>query len=387
MKKIKLEQFEGLRGVAAVIVFLSHIQKTFFPEYDIVTIAFFKEHLFNKYFAVIAQSFITIFFKGHIAVNIFWIMSAYVLTKNFFTIEIEKLTKQLQLAICKRYFRLMIPAGVSILIAYLMMKLNLFYDQNLVKSSHLFQNNWIGYQYFYEPDFYVAARTIFWNTFFDYNKGVNYNSSLWTLGPEFFGSLFCFFSLFLIYKNNNRFYIYLLLIAVAVLYKSNWLLSFIFGLILSDYDNSSFTEGSFVNKIKIIEIKVFRIHFLPVILLGVVVVMIAFGGRFFGATILESLIIVFLVLKSKYLTSFFSRWFFVWLGKVSFSFYLIHVLVICSFTCFLYLNIDMAETPKVILITLLSFILLLFLSHVYTKIVDENAIKVANKIGNFFVKR
>ena len=121
----KLLQFEGLRGFAALIVFFSHIKNTFFPSYSEPLIFYLKTLTNNKCLAIAFHSFIEILFNGFVAVDIFWIMSAYVLTMGFFKMDTEKLIKQLKSSISKRYFRLMIPVAVSVLFSYAFMKFNL----------------------------------------------------------------------------------------------------------------------------------------------------------------------------------------------------------------------------------------------------------------------
>ena len=51
---------------------------------------------------------------------------------------------------------------------------------------------WLPSFYDFEPSLSRAIKSAAWDAFFDFNRDVTYNTVLWTMEPEFFGSLFLF---------------------------------------------------------------------------------------------------------------------------------------------------------------------------------------------------
>jgi peptidoglycan/LPS O-acetylase OafA/YrhL len=118
-----------------------------------------------------------------------------------------------------------------------------------------------------------------------------------------------------------------------------------------------------------------------------VIILIGIGDLYHLSYVFESFIIVYLTLNSRILISFFSSKPLVFLGKISFSLYLIHILVICSFTCFLYLQLSMLTNEiRIIVSTLISLVFLILLSYIYTITIDSFALKASSKIGKYFLK-
>ena len=106
--KNREEQLDGLRGIAALIVMNSHFICAFFPY---LNSKFFPE-IFgqsnsNSYLIKFLQSPpVSIFFNGHAAVCVFFVLSGYVLAIPFHQKNLEKL----YLRILSRYLRLNIPS-------------------------------------------------------------------------------------------------------------------------------------------------------------------------------------------------------------------------------------------------------------------------------------
>lgn len=381
----KLLQFEGLRGFAALIVFFSHIKNTFFVTYSESLILYLKSVLHNKYLAIIFHSFVEFFFNGFVAVYIFWIMSAYVLTMSFFKMDSDKIIAQLQNSVSKRYFRLMIPAGVSIMISYSFMKIKLFYNMDLTRYNAVFNSDWQKGQFSFQPDLLIALRTIFWDTFFNFEFKTTYNFPLWTMSPEFFGSLFCFCSIAITHKNNKRYLFYFLSVLISILCFNKWLLAFTLGILLSDYNNTFHDENSIAMKIKRIETRFFEINALSVISILLVIILIGLGDFYQLAYLFEGFLIVYLTLNSKYLAYFFSTKPLVFLGKISFSLYLIHMIVIFTLTCYIYLHLPMlSNVLRIIIATAISLAALLILSNWFTIFIDKFALTISGKIGKYY---
>src|SRR5471030_2390691 len=123
----KIECLEGLRGFAALVVLMLHLQATFFIG--------FHQQLQNwlshspEVFSFIIIQIVQAFFNGSFAVWLFWGMSALVLShKNFKAIHLDR-TEQANLylvnAFIRRYPRLLVPVLASVMLSFCLMSLGL----------------------------------------------------------------------------------------------------------------------------------------------------------------------------------------------------------------------------------------------------------------------
>jgi peptidoglycan/LPS O-acetylase OafA/YrhL len=102
---------EGLRGLAAVMVLLSHLTLVFWPAAQVNTLPVPVEPWQIKLF----DSPATFFYSGNVAVCIFFVMSGYVLTAKFWRLRDARVIADLA---ARRYIRLAPPILISLLIGY-----------------------------------------------------------------------------------------------------------------------------------------------------------------------------------------------------------------------------------------------------------------------------
>ena len=100
---------------------------------------------------------------------------------------------------------------------------------------------WLGYFYNFESNLFVALKLAFWDTFFsaDYSFTHSYNPCLWTMHPEFYGSMFCFLLFSIVGKHKLRYYFYLIIAIINFILGDYWVVSFLWGLLMSDIDFGS----------------------------------------------------------------------------------------------------------------------------------------------------
>ena len=120
-KDSKLSEFEGLRGIAAFIVLIAHIRLTFFADSnDQLWEMFSPVPLVLK---VMILSVIKAFHDGTFAVWIFWVMSAFVLSYQFFKLnrdnDLAGSRYYLKEATVRRYPRLLLPVLASVIFAFI----------------------------------------------------------------------------------------------------------------------------------------------------------------------------------------------------------------------------------------------------------------------------
>ncbi len=369
--KTRLAHLEGLRGIAALMVLFNHLQLMLAENKLKELLVFFEEKTNSYTISHIFHGAINLFFNGEFAIYIFWFLSAYVISIKLFTKDDRS---YLIRAFTKRYFRLAIPVIASVLFAYVLLSLGLMYNQKIYGPE---SETWITSYYLFDPNIFVAVKSGLWNTFFNPGGSVTYNAVLWTMNPELYGSLFIFLLCGIIGNNHHRFLFYLSIALGTFFLAKYWMLTFILGFSLCDLNYSRLkTSIHTFQDLLLKNQRVNTILFVALVILG------GFPNYYGFFYVGLSGLIVFVILKTERLQTFFQRKIFVWLGRISFGLYLIHLPIICSFSCFLYIALPFDYMTKVFLVFVLSTTLSLFLAHWFAKVVDQFAIKFSNKIGD-----
>lgn len=181
MKNTKNYALEGLRGIAALVVVLSHAVFTFFPFLQTCDPGYLKQP-----WEQVAVQLPHTLFNGTFSVCIFFVMSGYVLSKAFF----DGRPGSVQQAAIKRYIRLGIPVAASIMLGWLMM------STGLLKISVTDLPGFITQAYQGTASLRDAIKDSLWRSLI--NGTQTYNYVLWTIRIEFLGSLllFAFLALF-----------------------------------------------------------------------------------------------------------------------------------------------------------------------------------------------
>lgn len=380
-KTNKLFYLEGIRGGAACIVLIGHLKNIFFYDAELQSLQYLTTITHSNFIATIINSFLVVLVDGKLSVQVFWFMSAYVISIKLFG---KYGHNYLKAAFIKRYFRLAIPALGSVLLAYGLLKLGFMYNIELARFSGRPYPS-LTEMYNFKPDFLLALKSGIWDAFFDFKTKDSYNIVLWTMNPELYGSFFCFI-LFAVFKTRpNRYFIFLFFALTSLFLEYYWLVTFILSYMLCDIDHTS----NRLKKISAYLIKhIFSKWYFCVTILLLLIIINGFGQQYYSAwvKIFVSAVFVFTVMNSIFLSDFFSRKILVWTGKISFSLYLIHIPVIYSLTCYLYMHIGLSHTYNALISSVITIIFVLAAAVVYTKFIDRPATVFSNKIANIFVK-
>jgi peptidoglycan/LPS O-acetylase OafA/YrhL len=367
----KLIYLDGLRGVASVMVFLLHFILAFLPAMHRGT----PEQAHNNIEIWFASNPINIIYDGHFAVYIFFILSGFVLSAGFF---IKKDKKYLVKSFFKRYIRLEIPIFVSIFISYLFLKFHIY--NNVETSIITFSFDWLKNFWQLEANFINMFKQSFVDVFL--KNEYTYNPNLWTMQIELFGSYLVYSFLFVFGRRSIRGFGYIILL---IIFYDTFYLAFILGMILSDiYNNNNNKYLHYVNKCKycgwlfliigiilgsftLINIDHTFYRFLKIDFLSNKYRMI---GSFF---------IVLSVISSYNLQKILSMHIFQFLGKISFSLYLLHLLILGSFSCnlFLYLINIVSYNMSVFIVFISTTIVAIISSWFMYKYVDLFSIKTS----------
>ena len=330
----KIDYLEGLRGLSMMIVVLNHFAAAFYP-----AIIFGEKAQFHNIFEpIIYKTPLNIFFSGIFALSIFYLLSGYFLSYKYFRFHKEE---PLMPSLIRRYLRLAIPTLISILISYVLLKGNLFYNlqiSTITGSSMWFANFWT-----FEANFYKAIMEgIFMSSIFIGNQ--TYNPVLWMMSYELAGSILVYLALKIFKYTKRKAFVYFLLFIITFVWKS-YLMGFVVGMLLCNLEYNS--------RVKILTKENKKIGFV------FLVIAIILGSFPIGSTkdTLYDLIkipilgeskniilfqataalLMFLAIKNlNILKRLFANFVLRFLGEISFSVFFLHLLIIGSFSSFLF---------------------------------------------------
>lgn len=350
MNKKRICELDGIRGWAAFFVLIFHLCREIFAS----IIPEFRSFYF--YFI----------FDGLLMVNIFFVLSGDALSNSFITNNVKLSITKL---VIKRYLRLAGPIFLSSLIVYLITFNGLNFQD---EAARIINNDWLIKFLKSKPNFFEVFKYSLIKVF----TGVKYyyalNPFLWPMRIELFGSIAVFFTL-TIFKKSKNIYLIVFFFSLILMALGSKYSCFFFGISISILRNKGFFKKNFFNKISFI-----------IIIMGVLLDTFSqsLTKHFPQLTILCSFLIIFGIYNNKTALKFFSNKLSIYLGKISFSLYLIHFSIIISLTSYLIIyfnekNILNLQTS--LLIILISCIFSLIFADLFSR-TEEKYLRFLKKI-------
>lgn len=381
MEAERIRYLNGLRGILAIVVFFHHFLYTYYPE--LVFGGNFNDFLAGKWTICrfFAYTPLNLLFNPGMAIGFFFLLSGYV--QSYHYVKTEDITF-LQRSFIKRYFRLVIPILFVVVLVFIFHKLHLIRKYSIpvnplseAWSKSMLQDN-LGF-----------LAMIKYAVIDCFNGGAGYYQVLWTMSPELYNSWMVIILLLVLHKTKNKIPLLLAWAAAELfLMQSFYALSFTCGLILCLLHNQSpvfsrlfsnpiakticlpvglyFTSYPFTGYQGGIEKSIYA----PICFFDVYphVVSYLFGNL---------LLFLFLLYSSK-TQAFLSRRLFLFFGEISFMFYLLHFLILFSFTAWLYqlLLPHLIAQANLWVCGIASFALITLLSYLFTLWIDRPAIRL-----------
>lgn len=386
----KFQSLEGLRGLACLAVIAAHFLFIFLP--------YLRTNLYPPYPGLIAKypfeevishAPFTLLYNGNFAVSIFFVLTGFVLTAKFYE---SGDTRTLREGAVKRYPRLVLPAFVSLMFVFVIVYTGQMRNHLAVELNTA---GWV-LDYYKEPAnliHYIHVGLVGAPIFGDSLL----NSPLWTLQVELIGS-FLIFANYILFGKSNKILILLSFI----------ICSFVLG---SPLYYMSFVLGSFIHLFT----KWLRkrsLYSFIILLIGLVMGCIDYSNHFnfftsiplpnfspysidlnsnkllfwytFGAVFTVAGVVGF-----KPIDKLLSLRVFTYLGKISFSAYLLHWPIIFSFS-FGMVRKTMLFTHDYLTSVIISFIstliLIFLLSMLFYQFVDKPSIKFSTWLKDFLMK-
>ncbi|MGF9741828.1 acyltransferase [Priestia megaterium] len=380
MDNNRIDSLDSIRGIASLIVVIFHCLLSF--------MVFYKANYFNEFsneaIALFTLSPLHTIWAGKEAVLLFFVLSGFVLSIPFYKGEAPKY----RVYIVRRFFRIYIPYIVIMAISVFLVTFFLDY-KNVHGLSSTYNNRW---------DHTVSFKAIIsYILMLDYDTA-NVNGVVWTLYHEMRISII--FPLFLAiisrFKLVNSIILslalnvclFIFLDLLGFMAKGNFLsfllpplksslyycTFFIFGAILSKYRLD-------ISKLKVLNPYLkFMLFVLSLALINCRWVTTTIGIDNVKATdfisVLGILLLFSMILSSSKAESILTKKPLLWLGKISYSLYLIHIPILMMVTIFL------SKFIPIELTFILVPIICLPIAHFTHKHLEMKA----NNIGKVIVK-
>jgi len=367
---------DGLRGLAAMVVVFHHFACAFFP-----AIIFGPSQPAHAVFEPLVQKTpLYLLVAGNFAVCIFFLISGYVLSYKFFATKRDETVVS---GAVRRYFRLMPTVLASVLLSYVILAAGLYH--NLPAAAVTGSTSWLAMYWNGPAHLFDAVRLGLYDAFINgRNIGV-YNNALWTMKIEFFGSFIVFAVLLMFGKLRRRWILYAVL---GLLFWKTYYLALILGLALCDF---SVHEGRRERRLG------HSGYGLAALAMGLLLGTLPLTGAdqtlvgrlgsnvmapdtafvFFhivGATFVMAALVLMPKLRALLTLRPFQ-----YLGRVSFSLYLVHLSVIASVGCYAFLAFlpHFGYIASAALSLAVSFAVIFALAELLTRYIDVPAIRLS----------
>lgn len=377
----KIIPLESMRGLAAFIVFLFHFILGFMPQrhgQEVATAIPGGNLMETPLFFLI---------NGHAAVTFFFVLSGFVLSYSYFR---KGSTQGLVGSIIKRWPRLFPIALISTVVSWCFIKYGLY---SYAETATITNSQWMsrfahaGGDYL-NLTFTDAFMQGFFFTFFRGDE--NLNTSLWTMHYEFIGSLIVFAMIPILngLRRGLAMVVFVILF-MAAFYINVYMCSFVMGCFLSYYRCQIAYHQSILPLNK------------PMLTILIALVVLALGytepGKGFYSFMLmadpgmmrairillhsvAAIIIIEIILSHETAYAIFNSQVGRFLGRCSFALYVIHVPLIFSFSCYLFLSLlEPLGYRLTVLFTLIASMVLLFLVSWILTLVDEAWCRFINR--------
>ncbi|WP_238067391.1 acyltransferase family protein [Pseudomonas shirazica] len=377
--KEKLTYLDGMRGLAAIVVVLSHCIYWFAPYLHSGTR--YSPHPAPLEIVIVNSPF-TFMYRGGSAVWLFFVLSGFVL--SFGLLKRREDLNAFRVVAVKRYFRLNIPVFFAVILGYIAMVLGAYKAQQfgVVNPFSLIYTK-------ATPDFWQAFKQALFGSIV--YGDTTYNYVLWTISIELYGS-FLVFSLIALfggdYKILRMVCILVFLFALQTQDRTlNSMSLFAAGILLATFKQDQCKgRAGIISAVALVAVGLYLMGFYPSSASYSVFTRFAVYMRTeFGSTAnwsrLYAQVGVILLLYSILLTSSVLRPlgspFFAWLGKISYSVYLLHSIILAIVAPYVFLNFSGIQAAGITFVVVLP--LTLFFSHWFYVLIDNYFTHKVNK--------
>lgn len=365
-RKQRIEWLDGWKGILCILIFVHHFCLLFFPaiHYGVNAPSYLQ-----GVDTFLSQSPLSVILNGNYMVALFCVISAVVISRSLIR---KQDTHKLVRVVLKRYFRLMLPLFFVGFISFLFLRFGWFTNQQV---SEIAQSPW-GIQYYKEPiSFGTFLKSALVTTWFVGDATLS--TSFWMLSDLFLGTFLCALLSVISWKFPKKAWIGYLCAALLFFNKSELALAFVLGTLIAWM--SIYAPNSLHKYVGIVA-------FILGVLLGgfpsgVVPTNFYKFVNFLSYTdwhILGAGLTVYGVFSCRIFQKILSWKPFVFLGKICYSVYLLHIFLLFSFTSslFLWIYTTMGYLFSVAVCFLISLGVLIAAAFLYQRYAETNLEKL-----------
>ncbi len=385
MARDRLLYLDGLRGILALIVFFHHFFYAFYG--DIIFGGSYNEFLSGNQFTfdrIVAFSPLNILINPGTAIHFFFLLSGYVQSYHYFkTSEITYVQK----SFFKRYFRLAIPTLSVVLLVFIFHKLHW-----ISRDKFPYNNATTEWSKSMMPDNLSILQMLKHGVFDCFMGNSRYYQVLWTMPTELYNSFMVFALLLFTHNVKNKTSFLLFWVFVQLFFaQAFYSVAFTIGMLLSYSELNSESFKHFFTKrfVKIICLVV-GVYFASYPYIGYEK---ATKNTFYSlisffevyphtiSYLIGDALLFCILIYSENTKRFLSRKVFLFFGEISFMVYLLHLLIIFSFSPYIYtqLSASLGYISNLTVTGVFTFIAVIILSYILTKLVDVPALRFCNK--------
>ena len=382
LNKSRVAFLDGIRGWASIAVLLSHTIPCFLalttPQLDAGRAQLARDIANNNYLSFMIKVVIRILTNGRFAVLIFFILSGYTLSIS----QLYSEKRNLALASIARYFRLMIPVISATFIAYILLRVGLFFNLQAATTPEN-SLNWLGTFYTFHANFKDFLAFSLYEVFFRYNGDVTYNPPLWTMQIEMLGSLVLYAYLAIFRTTESINWKVILTITAVLLSFIPLCACFCVGYLIAELNKKLEGKANFLRSTpcQIILLLMFAVS-----------IMMSIYFKSYNEVDLTvfsaASMLVFSVSFSGYLARLFSGRLSRFLGRISFPLYLIHFPIICSWSSYLFIHLPLMGFSRIKsnYIILTTTIAMCLMASVLLLPIEKRSNDLSKKIAALFLK-
>ena len=218
----KIAYLDGLRGLAAFLVFFHHFLLIFcisYYSFNPATVQFSGWEI--KY----GRSILSVLSNGNFFVCVFFVLSGFVLSRKYLTQnKVSVLVSGMQ----RRYIRLYVPVAFTLVLSYVLMAAHLYRNTEVAAIT---SSDWFAGQWHLQDGFRTLVNCLLYDTMFQGNS--SFDNVMWSLSTELYGSVFVFAFLALTHNTRPRFILLLLVMLFWLSIRQFYMFTFGLGIALN----------------------------------------------------------------------------------------------------------------------------------------------------------
>jgi len=373
----RVSYFDSIRGLAALIVVIHHYVTTFYPE-----VTFGNGGMLARLFEMPPFGLLV---AGKFAVCLFFILSGYVLSYKF--LGSKMLLSSFLSAILKRPIRLggIVLVTVAMGAALWYFELFFIHKVGVLNNNDWFANFWHG-----KIVIESFLRDFF---FFPFGHAHLYNMPLWTIKMELYGSFLVFGFLYLFSNYRYRWFAY---VVILLLLAGTFYINFFLGIIFADIYKTKPVKLSkgrarlllCFSGLSFLYFSSYPSHVSHETIVHTIYGLLPQSSSLNYAILAASSFFIFVLLCDRLKDILKSRKL-LFLGKISYSLYAIHFLVLGSFSSYVFckLNLYVSYGLSFAIVLFVSIFVIVIIATILHRYVDIPTMRIAGKFGGVIERR